>query len=559
VNGNRVIDVTETKIERATALLKTLAVSFSSFATVSNEDYPYVTIPNFEARTEETLVATNASFLAWCPLVPITEGEGWNSYSQSNYGWASESAGGSPLWAPLDMTSASYEGYFAPQWQYAPLLSSENQMNKNRFEVAEFSEAAQVFVDEAHEVLSATHWNPGNMITPAMSLIVPAHKPSSMDTAGVLELHLDWETLINDAVPVGTGDLLVEVEDTCGSRFTYTVNGTGASFLKEGFLFTNPYSDRFVTASIASFGSVGCGHTMTVFPTDSFRADYNNNDSVLYTTLVLVVFFVMIMAFLAYACAVRSRQKTVKSTIDKTTAIVSNIFPQNVQDRIYNEAKQQVENERMAGPTKSILQNLAGSLHNHTRSAEGKPIADLFTECTIMFGDIVGFTAWSSTREPSQVFTLLEHIYRHFDSIAARRRVFKVETVGDCYVAVAGLPEQRRDHAVAMARFANDCMSGFNGLVQQLVVELGPDTEDLSIRIGMHSGPVTAGVLRGERARFQLFGDTVNTTARMESSGLPNRIQVSQETAKYLIDAGKGQWLKARQDTIVAKGKGEMK
>lgn len=69
-----------------------------------------------------------------------------------------------------------------------------------------------------------------------------------------------------------------------------------------------------------------------------------------------------------------------------------------------------------------------------------KPIADLFPETTIMFADLVGFTAWSSTREPAQVFTLLETIYHAFDDIARRRRVFKVETVGDCYVAVSGLP-----------------------------------------------------------------------------------------------------------------------
>jgi class 3 adenylate cyclase len=74
-----------------------------------------------------------------------------------------------------------------------------------------------------------------------------------------------------------------------------------------------------------------------------------------------------------------------------------------------------------------------------------RPIADLFPETTVMFADIVGFTAWSSTREPSQVFILLETLYGAFDAVAARRGVFKVETIGDSYVAVAGLPEARPD------------------------------------------------------------------------------------------------------------------
>lgn len=136
---------------------------------------------------------------------------------------------------------------------------------------------------------------------------------------------------------------------------------------------------------------------------------------------------------------------------------------------------------------------------------------------------ISGFTAWSSVREPAQVFVLLETIYQSFDKIAKQRKVFKVETVGDCYVAVCGLPEPRKDHAVVMALFARDCMKKMKELVRELEVTLGPDTADLANRFGLHSGPCTAGVLRGERARFQLFGDTVNTAARMESTGLRNR------------------------------------
>jgi class 3 adenylate cyclase len=89
---------------------------------------------------------------------------------------------------------------------------------------------------------------------------------------------------------------------------------------------------------------------------------------------------------------------------------------------------------------------------------DDQPIADLFSECTVAFADIAGFTAWSSTREPAQVFLLLQKIYQNFDAIAKRRRVFKVETIGDSYVAVTGLPEPQNHHATIMAKFAWDCL-----------------------------------------------------------------------------------------------------
>ena len=131
------------------------------------------------------------------------------------------------------------------------------------------------------------------------------------------------------------------------------------------------------------------------------------------------------------------------------------------------------------------------------------------------FADIVGFTAWSSTREPEQVFVLLETLYHAFDASAEKRGVYKVETIGDMYVAVCGLPDPRKDHAVVMARFANDCLKKMYSVLGKLEGHLGPGTGDLSMRFGLHSGPVTAGVLRGTKSRFQLFGDTVNTGTRI--------------------------------------------
>lgn len=133
-------------------------------------------------------------------------------------------------------------------------------------------------------------------------------------------------------------------------------------------------------------------------------------------------------------------------------------------------------------------------------TTNGQPIAEFYPAATIMMLDLAGFTAWSSVREPTQVFSLLETVFASFDEIAKRRKVYKVETVGDQYVAVAGVPHERKDHAVVMARFATECLRSFQKTVVRLERSLG-DTSALGVRIGLHSGPITGGVLRGIRSR----------------------------------------------------------
>ncbi|CAB9496134.1 Receptor-type guanylate cyclase gcy [Seminavis robusta] len=256
-------------------------------------------------------------------------------------------------------------------------------------------------------------------------------------------------------------------------------------------------------------------------------------------------------------------------------SIVSNLFPPAVRERMIQDAqikarrlkdlksanKQKQKDVFVNGETgeRSVLSK---SRLNTLLTSEGifgsKPIAELHPYTTLMFADLVGFTAWSSVREPSQVFTLLEILYHSFDMIAQRRRVYKVETVGDCYVAVCGLPKPRKDHAAVMARFANDCLNRLLKLVKALEKSLGPDTSNLGLRIGLHSGQVVAGVLRGDKGRFQLFGDAINTASRMESTGVCNRIQASSETAELLIQGGRQNWLIPRDDLVEAKGKGKL-
>jgi class 3 adenylate cyclase len=105
---------------------------------------------------------------------------------------------------------------------------------------------------------------------------------------------------------------------------------------------------------------------------------------------------------------------------------------------------------------------------------QASPIAELYPETTVFFVDIVGFTAWSSARQPTQVFPLLESVYSAFDESAQKQEVFKVETIGDSYVAVVGLPRPRRNHAIVMARFASDCLASMRDVVRELDTVLGP-------------------------------------------------------------------------------------
>lgn len=110
-----------------------------------------------------------------------------------------------------------------------------------------------------------------------------------------------------------------------------------------------------------------------------------------------------------------------------------------------------------------------------------------------------------------------------------------------------------------MCKFATEIQIKMGELVEELKNKLGSDTSELQLRIGIHSGPVTAGVLRGAKSRFQLFGDTVNVASRMESNGQKGHIHVSEETASELISRNKEHWLMERKDKIIAKGKGELK
>ena len=120
-----------------------------------------------------------------------------------------------------------------------------------------------------------------------------------------------------------------------------------------------------------------------------------------------------------------------------------------------------------------------------------------------MFADIDGFILWSSNRNPVDVFQLLELLFKEFDVVGLQTWVFKVSTIGDCYLATSGLPDIQDYHAEVMVKVSVECQKIFEFVTTKLSYTLGSKTTDLKLRCGLNSGPVTAGVLRGLRSRFK--------------------------------------------------------
>ena len=385
----------------------------------------------------------------------------------------------------------------------------------------------------------------------------PVHKEignSDSEIVGFFIAGMAWDVSLRNLLPENmTLGIFAVLRNNCGQTYTYLLQGREALYLGEGDLHDKSFENSGVIFDLSKTDHADyadteghCLYTLSVYPSTEFRNSALSKTPEIFAGIIAGTFFLVFFSFFYYDSFVQRRNKKLVTNAARSNAIVTSLFPENVRDRLAGQQGKHGE------ATKEKARTAAG------KSYEDVPIADLFLESTVMFADIVGFTAWSSVREPAQVFTLLETLYGAFDVIAEKRRVFKVETVGDCYVAATGIPTYRKDHAIAMVRFARDILNQMHILSRELEVTLGPDTGDLNLRIGIHSGPVTAGVLRGKKSRFQLFGDTMNTAARIESSSLSGKIQLSSETAKFIIEGGKEQWIEKRPDPIFAKGKGTM-
>jgi class 3 adenylate cyclase len=167
-------------------------------------------------------------------------------------------------------------------------------------------------------------------------------------------------------------------------------------------------------------------------------------------------------------------------------------------------------------------------------------IADGFEGVTVLFADLVGFTTRAAGMAPGDVVAMLNEIFSKFDALSEKFGLEKIKTIGDAYMAVAGIPIARNDHAEAAADMALEMLRVL--------------PEDLALRVGLHSGAAVAGVIGTRKFIYDLWGDTVNTASRMESHGEAGRIQVTRQTHDLLA----ARYRLSRRGVVAIKGKGEL-
>lgn len=569
--------------------------------------WPNVTLSDFENQTDGLRFISKATIaIGFAPMINNqTDRLQWESYAASigqdelvYHKWSVQD-GIFKLDAEPDPEPVYDNGYtpmskypylLTPIWQVSPESTNHERvmynMHSEPIKMRAIDEMITYDIPTLTSTLTSnitddTHYN-----DPSSILFVPVYNGTAI--AGSVHLRFSWQIIFSNILPANIKGIVCVLQDSIGNVNTFYIDGASVRYLGDGDLHDPGHESLMqeFTVSIAnvsqSFQKQGVNvvtYTISIYPSDAFKDEYSTNIPLQIGLGVLALFFITFPLFILYDCLLHHHLKT----LAKSSEIIKSLYPDIVRKRLFqmNEEQQQTKhkpnrkddaflsiecasNLNVAAKIKDFLKindDSKLSLFKKDRSSKdksfqvGQPIADEFPSVTIMFADIAGFTAWSSAHTPQQVFQLLESLFGQFDRAANKLGVFKVETIGDCYVAVSGLPDPKDDHAVIMSQFALECQRKFNQAVDSLK-EIDADT--LRLRSGLHSGPITAGILRGQKSRFQLFGDTMNTASRMESTGEPLRVQISEQTAKLLIDANKESWFIPREGLITAKGKGSL-
>jgi len=331
---------------------------------------------------------------------------------------------------------------------------------------------------------------------PSSTLFYPVVRSQDLSVVvGVTSISFTWETMFTNILPSDVSGMICVLESSTGQSHTFELNGAEATFLGAGDLHDKSFDsmqklavyelrgilhhlqnhhmdhrrraridEESMSARRRADNMDGVSYSIRIYPSSSFRSNYITNKPAIYASAIALVFVFTSLTFFIYDCLVERRNTAVMKSAEKSSKIVHSLFPAVVRDRLFKTAEEEMaaaeEEKRHKGGIRSLVPKAVSSIvdtnssdnikmsvatflgrqnssltngDDSTAISGSSPlIADLFTDTTIVFADIAGFTAWSSEREPAQVFQLLETLFKEFDTEAKRLGVFKVETIGDC-------------------------------------------------------------------------------------------------------------------------------
>eukprot|EP00980_Cylindrotheca_fusiformis_P010813 scaffold2446_cov106-Cylindrotheca_fusiformis.AAC.3 len=522
--GSEISTVVRAKVGQIFSAVDAYAIFIASEAKAeSNSSWPFVYVSDFSLKSEKiaALFGIERPILAIAPVVQAEEKDRWASYVlEAAPVWYQESIDNEGLNATVEEymnLTTPFVHYYAkvenealsvpttitgpvlPNWQRYPLQPGAGGPSSRGnlitcYDFQRVSEVADLFKISNSTLRPSIGFTrlpdsrPGKAGREVVDSQILQPIMDNGKVVGMLWLRLKWLEFFQNLHVDGIIGTIVVIRNSCEIDdairvLSFAIDGSHADFLGEFDAHDPKYDDQVVSEVVLDLkldpeqipeGLCVPTLTLELYPTDELAATFETSKPALYTTVVVAIFVFTSLVFFLYDYFVGRRQRKFMERIIKQDQIVSDVFPTAIRDRLYESGQKGSQDDALLDP-------LGGG-----GGTAGLPLADLFPETTIVFADIAGFTAWASAREPAQVFILLETIYGAFDKHAYRHSVFKVETVGDCYVAVAGLPEPDKEHATNVCRFARDCVKTMKEITVKLEVTLGPDTSDLDLRVGIH-------------------------------------------------------------------------
>lgn len=416
------------KIEVASSF----GLSLTSYALDRGRAFPFVTLPGFVVRALKALELSKSEGMMWSPLVADADRAAWENYTV-NEGpiWLRESLDdlgmtdaevpgfrpflhnltGRPIAGPALKGDETLRDTYSPMWQGAPLTDIGTSINHDQLSLPLFRQVIQIAADHKKAAMTALFSMDEQLAR--SYIVVPVHSDftAQASVVGTVGMLVPWLRYFEDVLPPDVKDVVVVLSDSCGTTYTLRVDGDHVEIAGKGDRHDTDYNDYKQSWTLggvagdteANFYVEGrCAYTLDIYPSQELEDEYLSNQPVIYAIAVAVIFIFTAFIFLVYDWAVQLRQNKVLKTATRTQAIVSSLFPKNVQERIFKDVEQEVKNEakqpaisrfrgnRTKDQLKTFLDDGIGggkTKDEGPANLKSKPIADLFPEATIIFAE----------------------------------------------------------------------------------------------------------------------------------------------------------------------------